>query len=86
MPAENYRKRVFNESLEVFHLSVAQIDSNHVLRGAFTSLILGDLAVGEAVSTLGVAGLIHAKDFYWLGIFVMILDIGTFLVKLRVER
>ena len=86
MPAENDRKRVLNESLEVFHLSVAEIDSDNVLRGAFTSLILGDLAVGEAVGALGVSGLVHAEDFDWLGIFVMILNIGTLLVKLRVER
>jgi hypothetical protein len=86
MPAENDGKRVFNESLEVFNLSVAEIDSDNVLRGAFASLILGDLAVGEAVGALGVAGLVHAEDFNWLGIFVMILNIGTLLVKLRVER
>jgi len=86
MPAENDGKRVLYESLEVFHLSIAQIDSDHVLRGAFTSLILGDLAVGEAVGALGIAGLVHAEDFDWLGIFVMILNIGTLLVKLRVER
>ena len=86
MPAENYGKRVLSESLEVSHLSVGQIDSDHVLRGAFSSLILGDLAVGEAVSALGVAGLVHAEDFDWLGIFVMILNIGTLLVNLRVKR
>jgi hypothetical protein len=86
MPAENDGKRVLNESLEVSHLSVAQIDTDHVLRGAFASLSLGDLAVGEAEGALGVAGLVHAEDFDWLRIFVMILNIGAFLVKLRVER
>lgn len=85
MPAENDGKGVLSESLEVSHLSVGQIDSDHVLRGAFSSLILGDLAVGEAVSALGVAGLVHAEDFDWLGIFIVILNIGTLLVKLRVE-
>ena len=86
MPAENDGKRVFNESLEVFYLSVAQIDSDNILRGAFASLILGDLAVGEAIGALGVAGFIHAEYFDWLGIFVMILNIGTLLVNLRVKR
>jgi hypothetical protein len=86
MPAENDGKRVLYESLEVFHLSVAQVDSDNVLRSAFASFILGDFAVGEAVSALGVAGLVHAEDFDWFGIFVMILNIGTLLVKLRVER
>jgi hypothetical protein len=80
MPAENDGKRVLYESLEVFHLSVAQIDSDNVLRGAFASLILGDLAVGEAVGALGVSGFVHAEDFDRLGIFVMILNIGTLLV------
>jgi len=85
MPAENDGKRILSESLEVSHLSVRQIDSNHILRGSFASLILGDLAVGEAVGALGVAGLVHAEDFDWLGIFIVILNIGTLLVKLRVE-
>ena len=85
MPAENDGKGVLSESLEVSHLSVGQIDSDDVLRSAFASLILGDLAVGEAVSALGVAGLVHAEDFDWLGIFIVILNIGTLLIKLRVE-
>ena len=86
MPTEDDGKRVFNESLEVSHLSVAQIDTDHVLRGAFASLSLGDLAVGKTEGALCVTGLVHAEDFDWLRIFVMILNIGTLLVKLGVER
>ena len=80
MPSKKEGHWIFNQCLDILDLSICERNLESVLRRAVISLIIWQFAVSEDV-LLRVFIFLHTQDLKWLGLVVVILNEGTFLIS-----